>query len=219
VQALVRIRSESGARADAYSWLMSNPQRCAETDRPAFEVIADSDADLLCRVGERDLQAFEALYRRYARPMYGLALRRLRDPGGAEDAVQEVFTAVWRSAATYRPERGAAAPWLFRVAHNTVIDTNRARGRHRGDPVGDAPEVPAADAGPDETAEQAWLSFCVHAAVAELPERERIPLELAYWQGRSQSEIARELDLPLGTVKTRTRTGLARLAARLEGTL
>jgi RNA polymerase sigma-70 factor, ECF subfamily len=190
-----------------------------DTDRPSLEVIADSDADLLCRVGERDLQAFEALYRRYARPLYALALRRLRDPGRAEDAVQEAFTAVWRSAATYRPERGPAAPWLFRVAHNTVIDAHRASGRDRAHPVGDPPETPAPDASPDESAEQAWVAFCVHAAVAELPERERVPLELAYWHGQSQSEVARQLGLPIGTVKTRTRSGLARLAARLEGTL
>jgi len=144
----------------------------------------------------------------------GLAL-----PGRAEDAVQEAFAAVWRSAASCRPERGRAASWLFRVAHNAVIDAHRARGRDRADPVGDPLEIPAADAGPDESAEQEWVSFCVHSAVAELPERERIPLELAYWHGRSQSEIARELDLPIGTVKTRTRNGLARLAARLEGTL
>lgn len=190
-----------------------------ETARPALQVIADSDADLVCRVGDRDLEAFEALYRRYARPLYGLALRRLGDPSRAEDAVQEAFTAVWRSAATYRPERGPAGPWLFRVAHNVVVDAHRGRSRDRSYPVGDPVETPAPDAGPDESAEQAWVSFCVHAAVAELPERERVPLELAYWHGKSQSEIARALGVPIGTVKTRTRSGLARLAARLEGTL
>jgi RNA polymerase sigma-70 factor (ECF subfamily) len=68
-------------------------------------------------------------------------------------------------------------------------------------------------------AEGGWAAFCIHVAVGELPERERVLIELAYWQGRSQSEIARELRLPLGTVKTRTRSALAHLAARLEGTL
>jgi RNA polymerase sigma-70 factor (ECF subfamily) len=214
-------RLKPDCRSPRRTWWMATPTGCPdrESDRPALQIVADSDDDLLCRVAERDLEAFEALYRRYARPMFGFALRRLRDAHRAEDAVQEVFTAVWRSASTYRTERGHAAPWLFRVAHNVVVDVHRAGTRERVDIVSDPPELASADAAPDETAERAWVAFCVHAAIAELPERERVPLELAYWRGRTQSEIAHELDLPIGTVKTRTRSGLAHLAARLEGTL
>lgn len=204
-------------RARTFLGMLQQTRRVERrADRPVLEIVSDSDEHLLMRVGERDLEAFETLYRRFARPLYGFALRRLRDPDRAEDAVQEAFTAVWRSAATYRPERGPVAPWLFRVAHNTVIDAQRARGRDHSVPVGDPPEIADNDVSPQESAEQSWLSFCVHAALAELPERERVPLELAYWHGRSQSEIAHELDLPLGTVKTRTRNGLAHLAARLD---
>src|SRR4051812_4437168 len=73
----------------------------------------ESDTDLLVRVADRDREAFELLYGRYVRPVFGLALRRLRDRQRAEDAVQETFAAVWRSAQSYRPERGPAAPWLY----------------------------------------------------------------------------------------------------------
>jgi RNA polymerase sigma-70 factor, ECF subfamily len=188
-------------------------------ERPALEIVAESDEDLLCRVAERDDRAFEALYHRYARAVFALALRSLRDHHRAEDAVQDAFAAIWRSAASYRRERGRAAPWLFRVARNVVIDVHRAKKRIPGDPVADLPDVAAAEAAPEDIAGQEWTSFQVHAAVGELPERERALIELAYWRGHSQSEIARQLELPLGTVKTRTRSALAHLAARLEGTL
>jgi RNA polymerase sigma-70 factor (ECF subfamily) len=146
-----------------------------------------------------------------------MATRRLRDGHHAEDATQEVFAAVWRSAATYVPERGAAARWLFTVARNAVIDYARATSRIRDASPEDAPEPVSGEPAPDLAAEQGWRSFCVHAAVAELPDHERVPLELAYWGGRSQSEIAHLLGVPLGTVKTRMRSGLAHLAVRLDG--
>ncbi|MBA3412563.1 MAG: sigma-70 family RNA polymerase sigma factor, partial [Actinobacteria bacterium] len=83
---------------------------------------AFDDGDLIVRVGAGDNAAFETLYRRYARSVFGLALRRLGDRGRAEDAVQETFASVWRSASSYRPERGAGAPWLYAVARNAIID-------------------------------------------------------------------------------------------------
>lgn len=186
-------------------------------DRPELRLLVDSDGELLGRIADRDLSAFEALYRRYAGPVLGLALRRLRDRGRAEDAVQEAFTAVWRSAASYRPERGAGAPWLYAIARNSIINSARASARARLQPEGELPETASTDPAPDQSVEDGWASFCVHAAVEELPEPERVLIELAYWKGHSQSEIARELGLPLGTVKTRTRSGLARLAAHLDG--
>jgi RNA polymerase sigma-70 factor (ECF subfamily) len=172
-----------------------------------------SDADLLVLVAERDREAFEALYHRYVRSMYGLALRRLRDRQRAEDAVQETFAAVWRSAASYRPERGAAAPWLYAVARNAIIDRLRAR----NEPAAEAPDLPSSEPGPADRAESSFVAWRVHRALEELPPKEREVIELAYWSGMSQSEVAEYLSLPLGTVKTRTRSGLARLATVLEG--
>jgi RNA polymerase sigma-70 factor (ECF subfamily) len=172
-----------------------------------------TDADLIVRVGGGDRAAFEELYRRFARPVLGLAVRRLGDHGRAEDAAQETFAAVWRSARSFRPERGTGAAWLYAVARHAIVD----RARQRVDAVTDeAVEEPAVEAGPPELAEQEWLAFRVQGALAQLPDRERQVLELAYWSGFSQAEVASYLNVPLGTVKTRTRAGLARLASLLE---
>jgi RNA polymerase sigma-70 factor, ECF subfamily len=173
-----------------------------------------TDGDLLQRIAHGDKAAFETLYRRFARPLFGLALRMLRDRSRAEDAVQETFTAIWRAAPSYRPERGPGAPWLYAVARNAIVDRARAR---RETTFADPPEQTAPDAGPADRAESSYTSWRVHRAVADLPEHEREVLELAYWGDMSQSEIAGFLDIPLGTVKTRTRSGLARLADLLEG--
>jgi RNA polymerase sigma-70 factor (ECF subfamily) len=174
-----------------------------------------SDGELISRVGSGDRNAFEILYRRYARPVFGLALRRLGDRGRAEDAVQETFASVWRAAASYRPERGPGAPWLYAVARNAIVDNGRAR---REPPV-DTVEEDAGDETPADRAEAGWIAWRVHRSLAELPENERVVIELAYWAGRSQSEIAELLGIPLGTVKTRTRAGLARLADMLGDVL
>jgi RNA polymerase sigma-70 factor (ECF subfamily) len=174
-----------------------------------------SDADLLVRVAERDRIAFEALYHRYVRSVYGIALRRLRDRQRAEDAVQETFTAVWRSAASYRPERGPAAPWLYAVARNAIVDRLRAR----NEPPMEAPDLASGEAGPAEHAEASFVAWRVHRALEELPAKEREVVELAYWSGMSQSEVADYLHIPLGTVKTRTRSALSRLSDLLEGEL
>ncbi|HET8651585.1 MAG TPA: sigma-70 family RNA polymerase sigma factor [Gaiellaceae bacterium] len=174
-----------------------------------------SDGELIRMVGTGDRSAFDALYRRYARPVFGLALRRLGDRGRAEDAVQETFASVWRAARTYKPERGPGAPWLYAVARNAIVDNGRAR---RETPV-DPPEEVAGDETPAERAESGWVAWRVHRALGELPENERQVIELAYWGGRSQSEIADLLGIPLGTVKTRTRSGLARLSSVLEDVL
>src|SRR5437660_4879501 len=184
-----------------------SPARLRAVPAPEPPVDA-SDADLLVLVAERDRQAFELLYHRYVRSMFGLALRRLRDRQRAEDAVQETFAAVWRSASSYRPERGPAAPWLYAVARNAIVDRMRAK----VEPAAEAPEFASSEPGPADRAESSYVSWRVHRALEELPEREREVLELAYWSEMSQSEVAEYLHIPLGTVKTRTRSALSRLA-------
>ena len=173
---------------------------------------AESDSHLIERVAGGDRDAFTELYRRFARPVLAMALRQLGDNGRAEEAAQETFAAVWRSARSYRAERGSASAWLYAVARHAIID----RGRQRREPAVEVPEEASTEAGPEERAEVSWLAWRVHAALEQLPERERAVLELAYWSGLSQTEIASYLDVPLGTVKTRTRTGLARLSGLLE---
>jgi RNA polymerase sigma-70 factor (ECF subfamily) len=182
---------------------------------PVSTPIQPTDETLLARVAQGDRDAFGDLYRRYARPVLGLALRRLGDRGRAEDAVQEAFASIWRSAASYRRERGPVAPWLYTVARNAIADRGRARTEPPAEPVDTASNEP----GPADRAEEAWVAWRVHRALEELPETERSVLELAYWGDLSQSEIAGFLAIPLGTVKTRTRSGLRRLAEALEGEL
>ena len=171
-----------------------------------------TDGDLIERVGDGDRDAFEELYRRYTRPVLGLALRRLGDRGRAEDALQEAFAAIWRSASSYDSARGQGGAWLYTVARNAIVDG----ARKRPEPPIEAPEKPSPDGGPEERAEASWLAWRVHSAIQSLPDHERPVIELAYWGGLSQSEIAAFLDVPLGTVKTRTRSALARLADLLE---
>src|SRR3712207_8102611 len=117
-----------------------------------------------------------------------MARRQLGDGGRAEDATQETFAAVWRSARSYREERGSASAWLYAVARHAIID----RARQRTEPAAEAPDEPAPDADPEERAELSWLTWRVHAALERLPERERVVLELAYWSGLSQTEIDRK---------------------------
>ena len=174
--------------------------------------IQPTDEDLLSRVAQGDRDAFGDLYKRYARAVLGLALRRLGDRGRAEDAVQEAFASIWRAARSYRRDRGPVAPWLYAVARNAIADRGRARVELPAEPS----DTPSDSPGPPDRAEQSWVAWRVHRALEELPETERSVLELAYWSELSQSEIADFLGIPLGTVKTRTRSGLRRLAEELE---
>jgi RNA polymerase sigma-70 factor (ECF subfamily) len=187
------------------------PAQAKREDRPA-PATQCTDGELLQRIADGDREAFDVLYRRFVRPVFALALRRLGDRGRAEDATQETFTSVWRSARSYRAERGPGAPWLYAVARNAIVDRTRVR----SEPPVEAPDEPSSAPGPPDEAERSWLSWRVHRALEELPEQERPLLELAYWSGLSQSEIADFLNIPLGTVKTRTRSALSRLADALD---
>ena len=191
---------------------MRLPRRPEPATIPAVAANDCTDGELIRRTADGDRGAFDVLYRRYSRPVFGLALRRLGDRGRAEDAVQETFASIWRAARSYRPERGPGAPWLYAVARNAITD----RGRARAEPPMEMPDSPSSDAGPAERAESSWTAWRVHRALEELNENERKVIELAYWSGLSQSEVAEFLNIPLGTVKTRTRAALGRLAVLLE---
>jgi len=194
------------------SKVFQSPQWELEGARTHRAMTNDTDAVLIERVGEGDPDSFEELYRRFARPVMDMGVRYLSNNGSAEEAAQETFAAIWRSAHTFRRERGSGSAWLYTVARNAIFD----RGRRRSKPAVELPaDLPTSNHGPDERAEAAWVAWRVHSALAEIPERERTVLELAYWKGFSQAEIAEALDVPLGTVKSRTRMGLTRLAVLL----
>jgi RNA polymerase sigma-70 factor, ECF subfamily len=186
----------------------------------------DNDAQLIQKIADGDHEAGGALYRRFSRRFFGMAKNRLGDTGLAEDAVQETFVSVWRSAPTYRPERASGAAWLYAIARNKIADAGRRIGKHQAGETpsahtngnGDGPgPFHSNGPGPADEAEAAWLATTVHDALTKLPERERAVVELAYWGGLSHSEIADHLGIPLGTVKTRGRSGLIRLGVLLEG--
>jgi len=185
------------------------------TTRERVDGSEPSDGQLIERAAGGDRPAFDELHRRYARSVLGLALRRLGDRGRAEDAAQEAFIAIWRSAGTYDSSRGNGAPWLYAVARNAITDGLR----RRPTPVAELADGPGSDPDPSDEAETSWTAWRVHRALDVLPEHERPVIELAYWSGLSQSEVAAKLGIPLGTVKTRTRSALARLADALEGEL
>ncbi|MGZ4359200.1 MAG: RNA polymerase sigma factor [Gaiellaceae bacterium] len=172
-----------------------------------------SDLELVQGIVDGSRVAFEQLYGRYVRSIFGLALRKLGDREMAEEATQEVFTALWRSVRSYQRERGPVAAWLYAIARNAIVD--RAR-RRRDTPVEFIEEEPSGEPGPADQAESSWVSWRMHRALSQLPAREREVIELAYWSGLAQSEVAEYLDIPLGTVKTRTRSALQRLADILE---
>ncbi len=179
-----------------------------------------SDEALVALVARGDEDALGELYDRQGRIAYGLALRILRDERLAEDAVQEAFLAVWKSAVSFRAERAKASTWILTLVHRRAVDLVRREERRRVEPLDD--ELAArlgGDAAPTE--EAAWLRFereRVQAALAQLPDNQREALELAYYGGFSQSELAQRLGVPLGTIKSRMFAGLTRLRELLEDT-
>jgi RNA polymerase sigma-70 factor (ECF subfamily) len=192
---------------------LSEQQPCRPSPLDFVGLSSRSDQDLLELVAERrDEAAFDELYRRYGRAAYGVVNRLIGDRAHSEDVVQQAFINVWRAAAGYRRERGPATGWLFAIARNAAFDALRSR---EAPSRWELPDQPDDGPGPDERAAAAEQAFRVHAAVDELPDHEREVIELAYYDGLSQSEVAARLGAPLGTVKTRTRRALAHLADRL----
>jgi RNA polymerase sigma-70 factor (ECF subfamily) len=169
-------------------------------------------ADLLRRSARGDEAAFAALYDATARRIYGLVLRIVRDPAMSEEVTQEVYLDVWRHCARFDPERGSAISWLMTIAHRTAVDRVRAsEASRRRD---DVHAATTADIDFDTTAESAQASLeaqRVRRALTTLTDAQRSAVELAYLGGYTHTEVARLLDLPLGTAKTRIRDGLIRL--------
>jgi RNA polymerase sigma factor (sigma-70 family) len=171
---------------------------------------ARSDEDLLTQVAQADPDALAEVYDRYSRAAYGLALRVVRDRALAEDAVQETFLAVWRSAGSFAARRGTARAWIMTLAHRRAVDIVRRE------------EVRAAAPLPENDARGETIDLLlglerqrVRRALDGLPAPQRETLELAYYGGLTQSEIATRLGQPLGTIKTRTFSALARLRTAL----
>jgi RNA polymerase sigma-70 factor (ECF subfamily) len=174
-----------------------------------------SDEALVALVARSDDLALGELYDRQGRIAFGLALRVLRDRGLAEDTVQEAFLDVWRGAGRFMPERSKASTWILMLVHRRAVDRVRREARRSTEPL---EEAVAEQPGP--TAEDAaWLSLersRVREALKALPDQQREAIELAFYAGFTQSELAERLGVPLGTIKSRMFAGLARLRDLLQ---
>jgi RNA polymerase sigma-70 factor, ECF subfamily len=178
-----------------------------------------SDEELLDRVTARDQAAFESLYLRHSDLVYSIALRVVADPGIAQDVAQEVFLRVWRHPSLFDVSRGRFVSWLMSVARNRAVDEVRSRGRRR---LREVIPAPGADDPPDPQAVDPQLAAQlsiererVRGALEGLPNEQRLAVELAYFGGMTQQEIASVLNTPLGTVKTRVRLAMKKLRASL----
>jgi RNA polymerase sigma-70 factor (ECF subfamily) len=191
----------------------------------AVDGVVDDDLSLVKAVAKGNSRALERIYDRYSRGVYSLALRLLSDSPAAEEVVQETFLKLWRQPSAYQPERGRLLPWLLGVAHHHAVDVLRRRQleqRHRvpppphanGDGLADLVDnlgLTSAEGDPQARAGAFEQRVVIGRALASLPIEQRVPLELAYFRGMTQFEVATLLGLPLGTVKTRMRLGLQQL--------
>ncbi|HEX8599331.1 MAG TPA: sigma-70 family RNA polymerase sigma factor [Chloroflexia bacterium] len=179
------------------------------------------DDQLVSRIAGGDAAALEALYDRYVRQCFGLALRMVSEPGLAEEVVQEVFLKLWSRPDSYSSHKGAFVSWLLSLVHHRCVDELRKRSRTEVALDNDQP-LSVINTKPDpqpDPSEQVWVmeqQRVVRQALVQLPENQRQVLELAYFGGFSQSQIAERLSQPLGTVKTRMRMGLQNLRQLLE---
>jgi RNA polymerase sigma-70 factor, ECF subfamily len=173
-----------------------------------------SDEALVALAARADDGALAELYDRFGHVAYGLALRVVRDPALAEDAVQEAFLTVWRTAARFVPERAKASTWILTLVHRRAVDLVRREQPRRTEPIEVAPQATA-----NVTEDEAWLRLQrarVQDALRKLPDQQREALELAYYGGFTQSQLADRLGEPLGTIKSRMFAGLARLRELLD---
>jgi RNA polymerase sigma-70 factor (ECF subfamily) len=177
----------------------------------------DPDRPLIARVESRDAEALGALYDRHSARLMGLSQRILGDTGEAEEVLQELFLWVWRSAASFDPTRGSVLAWLLVATRSRSIDRLRARrpASRSAASLDEVAELAGSDDVEAASADREWESLC-RRAVSELPADQRSVLEMAYFQGLTQQEIAEKTKTPLGTVKTRVRLGLMKLRERVR---
>jgi len=177
-----------------------------------FAVLAMEDGDVVVRLQRREPQALAQLYDRYSGMVYRLALRIVRDSGIAEDLVQETFLRAWNRAGAFDSERGAVGPWLLAIARNRALDYLRAQSRRGGNTIElNETEHPTRFIDFPVEALNFDLARQLKRAMEQLSADQRLALELAYFEGMSQSEIAERMGQPLGTVKTWMRRAMLQM--------
>jgi RNA polymerase sigma-70 factor (ECF subfamily) len=168
-----------------------------------------TEEELLAAIVHGDERALADLYDRFGRVAYGLALRVVRDPALAQDAVQDAFLSAWRTAASFDARRGNTQTWLLTLVHRRAVDVVRREERRRTEPLGDPPVEYREST--EVVASVREQRRAVQSALAQLPADQREAIELSYYGGLTQSELAERLGIPLGTVKSRVFAALANL--------
>jgi RNA polymerase sigma-70 factor (ECF subfamily) len=176
------------------------------------------DVALIRRMCDADETALGALYDRWARSLYSLVFHLLKDADEAEDVVEETFWQAWRKASSYEPSRGAVSTWLLTIGRRRALDRLRARSRRKEDSTqtGVLADIASSASDPLQMVENSERRSSVLNALRELPDEQREVLELGYFRGLSQSEIADTTGQPLGTVKTRMRLAMQKLREPLS---
>ena len=176
---------------------------------PADQTIA---VNLIQKVANQDRDAFGQLYDRFSSLVFALAMRMLRVRSDAEDLLQEVFVQVWRQAQSYSVQRGSPEAWIVNIARSRAIDKIRSiRRMEKSFVLTDDPARAESSENVESSAAESEARMAMNSALANLPETQRKVLELAYFDGLTQTEIANRLAEPLGTIKTRMRSGIQRL--------
>jgi RNA polymerase sigma-70 factor, ECF subfamily len=176
-----------------------------------------ADDRLIEALARQDVGALESFYDRYGKVAYALAYRIVGERGVAEDVVQDAFISIWRQARSYRPERGSPKTWLMAIVRNRSIDKLRSHAAGAASvSIDEVPEDFGAEPGPWQQVWNDLRGATVRDALERLPVEQKKSIELAYFSGYSQSEIAGLMGVPLGTVKGRMRIGLQKLKAMLE---
>jgi RNA polymerase sigma-70 factor (ECF subfamily) len=175
----------------------------------------DHDVRLMRRIAARDASAIGELYDRHSRLLYGLILRILEQRGDAEEVLQDVFMSVWNRSTQYDESLGAPIAWLVRIARNRAVDRLRANAVRVKAVETVANDAPAMPSSPESHAASNEQQRVVARALADLPADQRLLIEQAYFLGLTQSELAARHNLPLGTVKTRIRSGMLTLRQAL----
>ena len=168
-----------------------------------------SDEAVVALIARSDDAALAELYRRFGRLAYGLAFRILRDDALAQDAVQEAFLGVWRAAGRFAAERAKPSTWLLTLVHRRAVDLVRREERRRAEPL--QPEAEDSSGATGDEVELTARRQVIREALRKLPPEQREAIELAYYGGYTQTELAERVGQPLGTIKSRMFTGLARL--------
>jgi RNA polymerase sigma-70 factor (ECF subfamily) len=186
------------------------------TSPEANDLSSLRDEELLVLIGHSDEQALGALYDRYGRLIFSMALRITGDRQTAEEVTQDVFQIVWQQTAAFRPASGTIAAWIIGITRHRAIDrirTQRHKARQKDAPIDDAMAAVLSDNSSVEN--DSVLRSDIRAALGDLPNEQRHVIELAYYGGLTTVEIASSMGTPVGTVKTRLRLGLSRLRAAL----